>query len=360
VRTPALLLAALVAGLAAAPAARGADVVGIADQSAAMFASPHFQRLDVQVSRLIVSYDAVMRGTFEVAEIDTWMAAARRAHVQPLVSFNHSRGCYDGHGVVRRKACRLPSVKRYRRAFGFFRRRYPRVSVYSPWNEINHVSQPTARRPKRAAQFYNVVRKNCRGCTIVAADVLDQRGVGRYLRRFRRHAKGRPRLWGLHNYRDTNHGTRKGTRAILRAVKGKVWLTETGGIVAFGRSLPYDPRRAARAERHMFRLARSSRRITRLYIYNWFGVPRTERFDSGLVDPLGEPRPAYRVVHRHLARPGGNPEPPPSDAPPPPPGPPPPEPPPPPPGGGDPPPPDEPAACEILPVACPLAGLGLG
>ena len=40
--------------LLAAPAARAADVVGIADQSAEMFAHPAFQDLEVRVSRLIV------------------------------------------------------------------------------------------------------------------------------------------------------------------------------------------------------------------------------------------------------------------------------------------------------------------
>jgi hypothetical protein len=351
---PALVALAL---LAAAPGARGADVVGIADQSAAMFSSPHFKRLDVQVSRLIVSYDAVMRGTFEVNDIDRWMAAARASGVQPLVAFNHSRGCYDGKGVVKKKVCRLPSVKRYRRAFGFFRRRYPDVSVYSPWNEVNHISQPTAKHPKRAAQFYNEVRRRCRGCTIVAADVLDLKNMRAYLRKFRRHAKGRPRLWGLHNYRDTNYIQTKGTREMLRAVKGKIWLTETGGIVKFGDRLPFDLQRAARAQAHMFKVAATSSRITRLYIYNWHGVPRTARFDSGLVEPTGEPRPAYDVVLSRLARPGGNPPPPPSDAPPPPPGEPPPEPPPPPPPGDDDEPDDEPpppSGCIILPIACKL------
>ena len=42
----------------------------------------------------------------------------------------------------------------------------------------------------------------------------------------------KPRIWGLHNYRDTNKRKGQkpgGTRRLLKTVKGEVWLTETGG-----------------------------------------------------------------------------------------------------------------------------------
>jgi len=89
---------------------------------------------------------------------------------------------------------------------------------------------------------------------------------------------------------------------MLRTVRGKLWLTETGGIVRFSHTLPYNERRAAKATRYMFRLAKSSSRIKRLYIYSWWGEPRGARFDSGLVGPNGSPRPAYFVVKRKLGR----------------------------------------------------------
>ena len=315
------VLVCLAVAFAAAPArAPAADVVGIADQSAAMFYSPYFKRLDVHVSRLIVSWDAVRRNTFEVPVIDEWIAAAAAAKIEPLIAFNHSRGCYDGRRIPKTYACRLPSVADYRKAFLAFRRRYPDVRVYSPWNEANHHSQPTAKRPDRAASYYNVVRKYCRGCKIVAADVLDQPKMGRYLKAFQKRAKGRPRIWGLHNYQDTNNYTTSGTREMLRSVKGDIWLTETGGIVKFGRRR-FNPRRAAVATKFMFKLARSHKRVKRLYIYKWSGERRSARFDAGLVSFSGTPRPAYHVVARHLGRPGGNPEPEPVPPPPPPPSP---------------------------------------
>jgi hypothetical protein len=51
----------------------------------------------------------------------------------------------------------------------------------------------------------------------------------------------------------------------------------------------------------MFRLARSNPRIKRLYIYQWTGAARNARFDAGLIDPHGKPRPAYYVVKRTIA-----------------------------------------------------------
>ena len=152
------------------------------------------------------------------------------------------RGGAARHASARRRAskcpakpCKLPTTRQYTKAFRAFRKRYPQVKVISPWNEANHRSQPTFKNPKRAAQFYNIVRKYCRGCKIVAADVIDEPNMERWLKDFRKTAV-KPRLWGLHNYRDTNKRKGQklgGTKRLLKAVKGEVWLTETGGIVRF-------------------------------------------------------------------------------------------------------------------------------
>ena len=117
----------------------------------------------------------------------------------------------------------------------------------------------------------------------------------------------RARRWGVHNYSDTNRFSSEDTRAFLRLVDGKVWITETGGIVEFTtadgrRALPRDERRAARATRQMFRVARSDPRIDRLYVYHWNQVSPPGRFDAGLIGPNGETRPAYEVLRDELAR----------------------------------------------------------
>ena len=35
------------------------------------------------------------------------------------------------------------------------------MKTYAPWNEANHVSQPTAKTPKSAAEYYDALRKEC-------------------------------------------------------------------------------------------------------------------------------------------------------------------------------------------------------
>ena len=292
-----IVLAALAASGALAPAGARAAAIGFSEQQPSMFYDPLFRDLGVRHARLIVSWNAI-RHDYERQEISAWLFAATLAHVKPLVSFTHARDCFA-------RTCKLPGVSQYKSAFLAFRRAYPTVKEYSPWNEANHFSQPTYRHPHAAASYYNVVRAHCPRCTIVALDVLDQGDAVKYVKTFLRYAKAphNPKIWGLHNYSDTNRFRSSGTRRILRAVKGPIWLTETGGVVKFGRAFPYSPARAAKATTYMFRLATLSRRISRMYIYQWTGARRNARFDSGVIGPDGRPRPAYKVIRRWLGRP---------------------------------------------------------
>ena len=300
-----LVAAAVLAGcgLAAAPErADAAVLVGIGDQDPATFSDPLFTQLGIKRSRYFPSWNVALKAN-ESAWFDDWYRKAVAAGVEPLISFHAALG-----SRCPSRPCKLPTVREYTRAFRAFRTRWPGAKVISPWNEANHRSQPTFKNPKRAAQFYNVVRKHCRRCKIIAADVIDEVNMERWLRVFRRTAK-RPRLWGLHNYRDTNprRGQRLGgTKRLLKTVRGDVWLTETGGIVKFvlpsgGTLFPYSEARANRATKRMFALASRYRgRIKRLYIYHWKQA-RGNRFDAGLIRATGVARPAYRTVRRQLA-----------------------------------------------------------
>lgn len=270
---------------------RHAFVVGIGEQNSPMFADRRFRDLGIEHARLVVPYDAVVRRT-ERALADRWLAEAKRAGVEPFITFGHSRA----------HPTKLPGVGEFRATFRAFRKRYPGVRVFAPWNEINHVSQPTARAPQRAAQYYNVVRAECGGCTVLAGDVLDQAGMTRYIRQYRRHLAGEPTVWGLHNYADTNRFRTSGLRDLLRTVRGDVWLTETGGIVRFGRNFPRDERRAARSIAYAFKLARDNERVKRVYLYNWTGARPTDRFDSGLIAPDGTARPGFDALRAELQR----------------------------------------------------------
>jgi hypothetical protein len=113
--------------------------------------------------------------------------------------------------------------------------------------------------------------------------------------------RGTPAVWGLHNYADTNRFRTRGLGDLLRTVTGDVWLTETGGIVKFGRSFPFDEQRAARSVSYALKLAADNRRVKRVYLYNWTGAQPADRFDSGLVGPGGGAvRPGYEALRKAL------------------------------------------------------------
>jgi hypothetical protein len=285
--------------------------VGVADQNASgMFDNPLFRQLEVRKSRVVVPYNVAQRPR-DRRLFSAWLSLAKANNIEPLVHFAAPSGSRCSHGAASR--CRLPTVADYTSAFKAFRKRYPQIRVIGVWNEANVRSQPTFKDPKRAAQFFNVVRRNCAGCQIVAADVLDDPNMVRWLTVFKRNAHG-ARIWGLHNYRDTNPRRGQltgGTRRLLNAVPGQVWLTETGGLAKFvlpnRRTLfPFSESRQNSAIKRMFRLAsRYQSRIKRLYIYNWRAPVARARFDSGLIrhnniTNLKSARPAYFTVRRYL------------------------------------------------------------
>jgi hypothetical protein len=294
--------------LLASPAAAEARYrVGLGEQSPSMFASPLWQSLRLQQVRYLVEWDWQRSGARP--QVTAFMHAARARRQRVLVTFTAHSGCYDGRRYSRRRACRAPSARAYRRAVRRFDDRFPWVRTYSAWNEVNHISQPTFGHPRLAVRYYRELRRLARRrhFRAMAADVLDTSNMQRYLRAFLRLAPGRPRLWGLHNYQDVNRRTSGDTRAMLATVPGQVWLTETGGVVKFGGQWPYSERRAANRTRWMFRLARryehrrrgTRSRIARVFVYKWLGGGG--RFDAGLVNEDGTPRRAFYVV-RHFAR----------------------------------------------------------
>jgi len=300
-------IAALIAVLAV-PAGASAYTLGISDQQAATFTNPLFAPLKIKSARYITPYD-VMDSPADKAQLDAWLSAARAAHQKILVSFEHShRGS---------RAKNLPSVAAFTKELKKFKKAYPFVKRISPWNEVNRKifdagggsfqGQPTWHNPKRVAQYYMAARKVFTGSTIVGIDLLDEKDVTpalRFLKSFLRYAKPTPKVIGFHNYSDTNRFSTTRTRKVLAAFPGKVWLTETGGIVKLGTSFKPDEKRAARALGCMFTLAKTNSRISALFVYQLFSPddPATARFDAGLINPDGTPRPGYAVVKSRKAR----------------------------------------------------------
>ena len=299
-----LALAAMLALMPAAAEARTSVRVGIGDQQASMFDQPAFKALKIKRVRYFIRWDAMRRGRErELAVAENYVRAARRNRVSVLMHISSDN--------LTRKKARLPKLSTYRRDVTRLVKRFRRLGVreWGARNEANHDSQATWRSPKRAADEFKVVRRACKGCTVIALDVLDQRGVERYMRRFysalgsyRRYAK----IVGIHNYSDINRKRTRGTRSIIRTAKRynrrtQFWLTETGGVVNFGSSFPYNERRAANRLGYLFTVAKRYRRdIKRLYVYNWTGAQRGARFDAGVTNPDGSPRPAYNTLRSRL------------------------------------------------------------
>ena len=291
------LLAVAVALLAwlSVPAGAHAFTIGISEQKTGMWQDPRFAQLGVKQVRLMMSYDDALTGNF--SRYDAWMSAAQARGADVLLTIQH-------HSRV---PSRLPSNAQYRRVVRILVKRYPWVETMSAWNEANHQSQPTYRRPRRAAQYYNIMRRECRGCRIVAADVLDSKNMLPWLATFKRYAKS-PRIWGLHSYADANYFrpfSYSSARLLLRSVKGEVWLTEAGGIVRFGSRYRGGRRgeaRAANAVKHTFAVARGSGRIKRVYLYHWDADRKFITWDSAFVAANGRARPALEVLRKEMNR----------------------------------------------------------
>jgi Glycosyl hydrolase catalytic core len=297
---------AVLAAAILAPAADANYRVGLSEQSPALFSQPAWQSLKLKRVRYIVPWD-YYKDAGQHGEVTSFLNAAHAANQDVLVAFTARRGCYVNGKYSKSSACRAPSTSAYKSAVTRFHSEFPYVKTFSPWNEENHVSQPTHSSPKRAVQYYDALRKACKGCTVMAADVLDQSNVTSWLRSFLHASHGRGTIWGLHNYKDVNRKQSKGLTSVLKTVPGQVWLTETGGIVTFLPAFKTSLSRSASATKYMFQLAdrydskRSGNRskLTRLYVYRWFGEPKGARFDAGLVNPDGSPRSALSQFKKY-------------------------------------------------------------
>ncbi len=297
----ALLLAVATLGAATAPA-NAATMIGMGDQSPAMFDDVRFTSLTkVKVVRYIAPWD-VENDPVAKAKADTWIAAARAKGYLVHFTFNY--------GV------KTPLVNPTPAAYvaatkPFVTRHKNNVESWGVFNEVNRglaAGRFTTPNPKLAAQLFLAFRsKICVGCKIVAIDLLDGVNVKAtlvYLKAFQRAVgKNRPKIVGFHNYSDTNRNSMTRTAALLKAVgKGpKVWITETGGLYKFGNDgsgfLP-DSARQAKAVRQVFKISKKFPRIERTMFYNLYG-PGADRpddiFDAGLISGAGAIRPAYTV-----------------------------------------------------------------
>lgn len=315
---PMLLIALglVVAVPASASAAKIKVAVGVGDQSPQMFSDANWKSLQLKKTRYFIEWNAIDQPD-QMAVADRFVSAASQAGVRVLMHISTD----DINSTPVRP---LPSVGEYRAKVRALIDRYrPQgVTEWGVWNEANHKSQPTSKNPKRAAQFYKAFKSMCRGCKIVALDVLDQAGVEKYIARWLKAAgsSGRSaRIFGVHNYSEVNRRLKEkrsasslrrypGTKRIIKALrkknkKGKIWYTETGGVANFGSAFPCDRQRQANRTKFMFdMIKRYDKDVERLYSYNWFGTDNggCDGFDAGLVEADGSARPALATFRSGL------------------------------------------------------------
>jgi hypothetical protein len=280
---------------AAAPLLHGGVHVGIGDQKADMFSDPRFIALGVRHARLAVGWDA-MKSSWQVQQIDAWMAGARALDVQPLISIGHSR--------TNRRS--LPTPDQLRLQFRRFRQRYPWVKTFTTWNEANHCGEPICHRPERAVAYYKALRRECPSCTILAPEILDLPNAVSYVKAFLKKLGFQPKRWGVHNYVEANRFRMTRLRHIVTAMKGAdVWLTETGGLVRRDNGsttdIPEGASHAANVTRYLFdRVLPANPRVKAVYLYHWNSDSPDTSWDSGLITPGGRERVALQVLRRVL------------------------------------------------------------
>jgi hypothetical protein len=293
----------------AAPAqAASKPIVGIGEQRPEMFVDKNWQALGKPDVRYVMAWDGLTRKA-ERASADWYLTWARDAGARVLLSFGHSN--------KRHRELRMPTRSQLRAQFKAVRARYPWVTQFQAWNEANHGTQPTYKRPKRAAMAFDVIKGACRTCVVAAPSVLDdgQKTID-YIKAFDKAAKKKVTIWSLHNHIDANRGRlgkKSTTYLFLKKTRGQVWFTETGGI--YDRWIPkktgklkhitqYNRKNAIRAIKNIFKLQRlNPRRVTRIYYYNWYGaMVKKPRWDSGLFTAKGTMRPTFRTFRAQVRK----------------------------------------------------------
>jgi hypothetical protein len=275
----------LVCALLVPAAASARPLVGIGDQQAASFQDPAMRKLGLKTARLVLAWDWY-KHPWAVSQTDAWVAAVKAARMRPMIVFSRNWQ-RSGRRYV-------PSLKRYVHSFRLVRERYPHVREFSPWNEPNAREQPFYSKPGIAARYFNAMRRECPRCTVVAGDVKDGTRMLPWLSVYKSKLRG-AKVWALHNYKDATRA-RGGTADFLRAVPGPVWLTETGGMRTRG-----GLEGQALAVRRVFALARSTRRIRRVYFYQW-RHDGSDRWDSAFLSKGGKRRPAFYALRAELRR----------------------------------------------------------
>ena len=188
-------------------------VIGYGDQRPEMFSDPLFAQLKVprQPDRRRVGRSSPRPR--RRSSTRGWPPRAPR--VAPLVAIEHS--------WTPGRAKLAPTAAQYSTLVRTLRQRYPFVRNYSPWNEANHSSQPTARNPKLAATYWRLMRQACSGCRHEPSVPRPQGRGGRpaLAGRVQEGDRRRVQRWAVHGYGELNRGTDKSLSRLLRSCRAR-------------------------------------------------------------------------------------------------------------------------------------------
>ena len=221
------------------------------------------------------------------------MAAAENAGARVLLGFSHSRSRFKRAPQDAAVAAPLP------REFLRFRARYPFVKEYLTWNEANHRGQPTWNHPKLVGRYYDILRNNCRECTIVGpvGARLDRDArlgqAGREGRQAPHRHLGAPQL---HRRQPLPHA-RHALAAARDEGEDLVHRDRRAGAPRQrldGSSSPSRRKHAVKATRWVLKLARLSPRVRRVYFYHWTAPAPDATWDSALIGPARPPAARLR------------------------------------------------------------------
>lgn len=290
-------------------------VVGIGDGKPDLFKDPRFLALGIKDVRYDMSWDALVNPA-QRTRVTVWLKAAKAAGMHVLLTLDHSQRVIYMH-VRGKKRLQpfgqsrvMPTPAQYRKAFLSIRARFPWVTEFATWDETNCYCEASFNKVPQVVAYYKAMRAACSKCTILAAEFLDvphHFGVPMttWAQQFIKLAGTQPPYWGLNNYEDANHRVSTQTRALLSAVRGNIWLAETGGIVSRHNGSHADfPQNAAHAAvvNHyvLTTLGSISRRIQRIYLYEWNARSARDGWDTAEISYTGAPREAYVVLAQTL------------------------------------------------------------
>jgi hypothetical protein len=285
------------AGSASASAFR----FGLSDYEPRTFSDPRVGELGVHLAREVVPWNVAIDRRARL-RATAWLDAVKHAyHITPFITFQHADN-----------SSRAPSPAQFLRAFLRFRKLFPWVKEFAPWDEATHATQPTAHNPWLAASYYNVLAAHCPGCQVTAPDILDSDGnIEAWVASFLEKAHPYPKIWPLNPYHSVSVDSPALIEGFLAATRGQVWFSEVGGVVWWrfkGRLIYHGSAYSARVAGNILSLAGLSHRITRVYYYHWrspgspYKLSHRITWDAGLIDAYGRARPALAVLARALHR----------------------------------------------------------